>query len=130
MNSKYVILFKELAQNAATSAETVMDYDRELKDEQGLKVATTMRDDFQNLADRIAEAGEQYVINKGDAAKLLVASLMIVNQMQDKIALYKKAMAGYQSNVIPKLQELLDEAETDEEAAALSEEKFLLDDNE
>ena len=130
MDKKYVTLFKELAQNAAASAETVMDYDRELKDEQGLKVATTMRDDFQNLADRIAEAGENYVVNKADAAKLMVSSLMIVNQMQDKIALYKKAMAGYQSDVIPKLQEILDEAETDEEAVKLSTEKFILEDNE
>ena len=130
MDKKYVTLFKELAQNAAVSAETVMDYDRELKDEQGLKVATTMRDDFQNLADRIAEAGENYVVNKADAAKLMVSSLMIVNQMQDKIALYKKAMTGYQSDVIPKLQEILDEAETDEEAVELSAEKFILENNE
>ena len=89
MDKKYVTLFKELAQNAAVSAEMVMDYDHELKDEQGLKVATTMRDDFQNLADRVAEAGENYVVNKADAAKLLVSSLMLINQMSFQS--YKKS---------------------------------------
>ena len=46
MDKRYVTLFKELAQATAASAETVMDYDREKGDENGLKTATIMRDDY------------------------------------------------------------------------------------
>jgi len=46
MHKKYITLFKDLAQATAASAETVMEYDKEKKDEKGLITATTMRNDF------------------------------------------------------------------------------------
>ena len=39
-------------------------------------------------------------------------------------------MTGYQTDLIPKLQEVLDEAETDDEVAQLSNEKFIIENNE
>ena len=46
MDKRYVELFKELAKATAVSAEQVMDYDRAKNDEEGLKTAQTMRDDY------------------------------------------------------------------------------------
>ena len=103
MDKRYVTLFKDLAQATAASAEAVMDYDREKGDEKGLETATTMRDDFQALTDRINEGGEAYSMNKGDAARLLVGAMIQVNQLQDRINNLKKAMSGYQTDVVPKL---------------------------
>ena len=50
-----------------------------------------------------------------------------VNQMQDKISNFKKAMAGYQTDVVPKLQAIVDEAKTDEEAEKMANEKFIIE---
>ena len=125
MDKRYVTLFKDLAQATATSAEAVMDYDREKGDEKGLETATTMRDDFQALTDRINENGEAYNINKGDAARLLVGAMIQVNQLQNRINNLKKAMTGYQTDVIPKLQEIVD-AEDDEAASKIANEKFII----
>lgn len=125
MDKRYVTLFKDLAQATAASAEAVMDYDREKGDEKGLETATTMRDDFQTLTDKINESGEAYSMNKSDAARLLVGAMIQVNQLQDRINNLKKAMTGYQTDVIPKLQEVVD-AENDEAASKIADEKFII----
>jgi hypothetical protein len=129
MDKRYVDLFKTLSQAVAASAEQVMDYDREKGDEKGLETATTMRDDYQTLADSLSNLEEEYELNKGDAAKLLVAAIVQANQLQDRIATLKSAMVGYQTDLIPKLQEILDKAETDEDAIKLANEKFVIENN-
>jgi mannose/fructose/N-acetylgalactosamine-specific phosphotransferase system component IID len=103
-----------------------MDYDRELEDEDGLKTATFMRNDYQALADSL---GENYELNKGDAAKLLVGAMIMVNQLQDRLNALKKAMTGYQTDVIPKLKKIVDEAENDEEAIKMANEEFIIENN-
>lgn len=129
MDKKYVNLFKSLAQATAASAEQVMDYDREKGDEKGLETATIMRDDYQALAESIDNLGEEYQINKGDIARLLVGAMIQVNQLQDRINNLKQAMAGYQTDVIPKLQEILDTAKDDEDASNLANQKFIIENN-
>ena len=125
MDKKYITLFKDLAQATASSAETVMDYDREKNDQKGLETAQIMRDDFQDLANRIDTT--EYIITKSDAAKLLVGAMIITNQLQDRINGLKKAMTGYQTDVIPKLQEIVNNANTDEEANELANKKFIIE---
>lgn len=127
MNNKYITLFKELAQTTATTAETVMEFNRNNNDEEGLKTATMMRDDFQDLASKI---DENYQFTKNDIAKLTVASMIVTNQIKDKIDTLKSALAGYQTDLIPKLQEILEKAEDDEAVMKLAEEKFIIDSNE
>lgn len=127
MDKKYIELFKNLAQASAATAEQVMDYDRQKNDEKGLETATIMRDDFQELAGRVDTP--DYVINKSDATKFLVAAMIQVNQLQDRIESLKRAMTGYQTDVIPKLQSVV-ESETEEAAVQIAEEKFILESNE
>ena len=129
MEKKDVTLFKDLAQATAASAESVMDYDRSQNDEKGLKTATIMRDDYQKLTDKIIDAGDAYVPNKDEVAKLLVGAMIQVNQIQDKINNLKKAMVGFQTNTIPKLQKILDEAKDDEDARNMANLSFILENN-
>lgn len=120
MDKKYVELFKELAKATAVSAEQVMDYDRAKNDEEGLKAAQTMRDDYNALHDKINDGTE---LNKTDFAMLLVGAMVTANQIQDRIATLQKAMAGYQTDLIPKLNKIV-EAKTEDEVKKLAIEKF------
>ena len=129
MDKKYIELFKGLAQATAVSAEQVMDYDKEKGDEKGFDTAKMMRDDYQELQDRIEELQDSYELNKNDVAKLLVAAAIQTNQLQDRINNLKKAMVGYQSEVMPKLQEILDNAKSDEEVVQMANEKFIIENN-
>lgn len=126
MDKKYVTLFKDLAQATAASAESVMDYDRSQNDEKGLKTATIMRDDFQDLVSRLDVT--EYVLTKNDAAKLLAGAYVQMGQLKDRIENFKKAIAGYQSDLIPKLLEVV-ESKNDEDAARIANEKFIFEDN-
>ena len=127
MDKKYETLFKSLAQATAATAEQVMDYDRNKGDEKGLETATIMRDDYQEIAGHIEEG---YAMDKADAAKLVVAAMIQVNQTQDRINALKQAMVGYQTDVIPKLQEIVDKAEDDEAAIKMANEKFIIENKE
>ena len=127
MDKKYVTLFKDLAQATAASAESVMEYDRSKNDEKGLSTATIMRDDFQVLVDTIQEAGDNYAPTQPEAARLLVGAMVMVNQLQDKVNALRKAITGYQTDVIPKLQEIVDNAGSDDELARkMANEKFII----
>ena len=103
-----------------------MDYDREKGDEKGLETATIMRDNYQDLHSRLSD---DYKMNKDDAIKLLVATLIQINQLQDRIEMLRRAMTGYQTDLMPKLQEIVDNAKNDEEAIKIAEEKFIIDNN-
>jgi len=129
MDKKYIELFKNLAQATAVTAEQVMDYDHSKNDEKGYDTAKIMRDDYQALTDSIDSLSEKYQPTKSDIAKLLVAAMVQTNQLQNRIDALKKAMTGYQTDVIPKLQEVLDKAENDDDAVRLAEEKFIIEDN-
>lgn len=120
MDKKYIELFKELAKATAVSAEQVMDYDRAKNDEAGLKTAQTMRDDYNALHDKINDGSE---LDKADFAKLLVGAMIVVNQIQDRLATLQKAMSGYQTDLIPKLNKII-EAETEDEVKKLATEEF------
>ena len=123
MNKKYIELFQEMAKAMATSAETVADYNKQQNDEKGETTAFQMRDDYQALADKIKEFDVDYVPTKNDCAKLIVAAMVLVNQLQDKITAYKNAVTGYQTDVIPKLRDIVDNA-TDDNIVEMIEEKF------
>jgi len=127
MDKKYIELFKNLAQTTAATAEQVMDYDREHGDNKGLETATFMRDDFQELANRMSN--DEYTLVKNDAAKLVVGVMIIVNQLQTRIDTIKTAINGYQNDVLPKLQRIVDEAQNDEEANKIANEEFIIENN-
>lgn len=126
MDKKYVELFKQLARSTAVSAEQVMEYDREKGDDKGLAAAETMRNDYEKLTETIEIAGDEYVPNKAEVAKLLVATMIQMSQVRDRMIALNKALKGYQEDLVPKLQEILDNANDDEEAIEMANEKFII----
>ena len=124
MHSKYIQLFKEIAKATSVSAEQVMDYDKQKDDTKGYAAADTLRRDFNVLFDKIGSKDFDGQLTRADFARLLVGVLIIMNQLNDRITALKKAMTGYQTDVMPKLQDIVDHAKSDEEAMTMAEEKF------
>ena len=123
MHSKYIELFKEIAKATMVSAEQVMEYDKSKNDDKGFEAAQTLRDDFTALYQKIETNGQ---LNKADFARLLVGAMIIANQLSDRIAALRKGLSGYQTDVIPKLQDIIDNAKDDEESMKIAEEKFTI----
>lgn len=124
MHSKYIELFKEIAKATSISAEQVMDYDKQKDDAKGYEAAETLHKDFIELYDKIRDKNFDGQLAREDFARLLVGTLIIMNQLNDRITALKKAMTGYQTDVMPKLQDIVDNTKTNEEAMAMAEEKF------
>ena len=86
-----------------------------------------MRDDYEALYDRLTD---DYILTKDDAAKLLVSVMVQLNNIQSRVTALRKAITGYQTDIIPKLQEIIDNAKSDEDATKIAEEKFVIENNE
>ena len=130
MNQTYIKFFQELAKTTATTAESVVALDHAKHDEQGEKTATTMRDDYNNLYDKLTKANLQTSdISRSDFAKLLVGALITSSQLQDRIKQYDKVLHGYKVEVIPKLERIINETKDDSTAQALAEEIFQIIEN-
>jgi len=127
MHKKYIELFKELARATAVAAEQVMEYDKEKDDQEAFKHAEQMRDNFEALYNKM---NDDYQLTKTDATNLLIGIMVQLSQTQDRIDTLRKAIAGYQTDLIPKLQEIVDKAEDDEAAAKMGNEKFIIENNE
>ena len=129
MDKKYVELFRDLAQATAVAAEQVMEYDKSQGEDEAFEAAKLMRDRYQELAENLNTHGENYQLKKTDVAELLIAAVTQQTQIEERIENLRKALVGYQTDVTPKLQKILDAANDDNEAANLANENFILEDN-
>ena len=129
MHKKYVELFRELTRATAVAAEQVMDYDKAKNDDNGFETAKTMRDDFEALHEKLAAESFDGNLTKAEYAKLLVGCYVTVGNLQDRIQALQKAIAGYQTDLIPKLDAIIT-AENDEDVQAIAEERFQIKEEE
>lgn len=130
MDNKYVTLFREIARNTEIMAERVMAYDKEKKDEKGEKTAQTMRDDFAKLHDKFAAKDfNPDTITRSEWAKILVGAMVISNNLEEEVKKIKNAQRGYKIDLIPKLNRIMEETKTDEEALTLANELFEISEN-
>ena len=111
MDKKYLDLFTQLTRSTAVAAEQVMDYDQTLEDLEGLEKAKAMRDDFERLHDKLADEQFDGTLTKAEFAKLLIGAYIIVNNLHDRITVLKKSVKGYEEDLIPKLQKIVDASE-------------------
>lgn len=125
MNQKYIELFREIAHNTEIMAERVMEYDKQKNDKEGLKTAETMRNDFSNLYDKIrSDNFKPETLTRAEWAKILVGSMIVTNNIEQQLENQRKALQGYKMDLIPKLNRIMEETKTDEEATKLAENLF------
>ena len=99
-----------------------MEYDHNHNNNEGEKTAQIMRDDFAALTDKLS--AEELVLERNDYIKLLTGTYIIINNLEDKITNIKNTINGYKTNVNAKLQRIMNETKTDEEANNLANELF------
>lgn len=125
MHEKYITLFKELLKNAEITAEKVAELNRKNNDEKRENVALTMRDDYVKLADKMKDENFSVKdLTKAEYAKLFVATFVFTENLKADIERLKKILQGYEIDVIPKLDRIVQECSTDEEAHKLAEKLF------
>lgn len=129
MDKTYINLFRELTHATEIAAEQVMEYDHEKGDEKAEQTAKMMRDDYSKLYDKISSADFNGEFTKDEYAKLLAGAYIVVNNLRDRMAGMKKAIVGYETDLMPKLQSIIEQAKTDEEAKEMADKNFIIEDN-
>ena len=125
MDKSYLKLFETLIHSAEVLAEKVIEYDDSKNDLDGKRTAEIMRDDYAALYDKI-RSNEDVSLTKADFAKLLVASYIVSNNMELQIKQLQTSYDNYKKLLTPKLGRINDETKTDEEAMALANEIFVI----
>lgn len=120
MDKKYKELFSLIVQTTANIAEKVMDLHKKNDEEKEYQTAETMRNDYLNLYDKLATNVD---LNKADYARILVGTIIVATQLENKIKSEEKALQGYKINLIPKLDQI-NNAETEEKALELANKLF------
>ena len=133
MNKAYIHLFKEMARTNEVLAEKVLESDIKDKDPKAIEAATSIRKEYSDLYDKISnieKENSEELFTKADFARLLVGAYMILEQLNSKKNAIEKSIQGYNIDIIPKLDRILNEANTDEECLALANEIFeIIEDN-
>lgn len=129
MNEKYLELFRGVCQATEILAERVLDYSKTKNDEKTVETSEVMRQDYSSLHDRLrAEDFNPETLTKSDFIKFYVGVLIVINNMQDQIDTLNKSINGYKIDVMPKLQQIVNGTENDEEARKLANELFQVND--
>lgn len=120
MDKKYRELFSLITQTTANIAEQVMDLHKANQEEKEYQTAEIMRNDYLDLHDKLAEEKD---LTKADYARILVGTIIVATQLDNKIKNEQTALQGYRIDVIPKLDQI-NHAEDEEKALELAEKLF------
>ena len=125
MDKKYIELFSELTQKMAVCAEQVEAYENQNGNKKNTDISKEMKEKYLRL---YAKINETYEMTKEDAVSLYVAASIMAQRIEQQIKDLKTALVGYQTDLIPKLERVID-AKTEEASRLIAKEKFILDSN-
>ena len=111
MNKQYRDLFQLVARNGALNAETAIktiSEDKEQDHSKEIASLTSTRDMFNNLEDRLL-AGEEIAFQ--DYVLLYAGAVVTRNLVQKNINTWTAVVKEYDENLIPKLTEVVQEAD-------------------
>ena len=130
MDAKYITLFREIIHSTEILAERVIDYNKNKNDEKGAETAPSFRNDYAALYDKLRQDNlDPDTITRAEWIKILVGTMIIVSNLNQQIEASQKALQGYKLDVVPKLNRIIDETKTDEEAKNLANELFQINEN-
>ena len=118
MDEKYLSLFESIAESSELIAEQVMELDHTEGDENAVQNAERMRNDFRALKDKIKAEPDN--LDQAEYGRIFVGAMVVLQSLEKRIQAYQASVTGYKTDLIPKLQRILSEAKTPEEAKELA----------
>ena len=114
MDKLYLELFKMIAHHTELLAEKAMEADL---DDKQKNISQEMRDDYAVLYDKLRDKNfDENTLTRGEFAKLFVGAFLASQNLESQIKTLEKTLQGYKIDTMPKLDRLMSETKTDEEA--------------
>lgn len=127
MDEKYIKLFSEISKTISALAESVVEYNYNKKDTEGIKASTTMKEDYAQLYDKLTNKDFDFdTLTRADFAKLLIGAIIVVKRIEERISKEQEGLKNYKDILIPQLEKIVNESENDEQARDFSKEFFEL----
>ncbi len=124
MEKTFLKLFTEVAHAVEVLSEKVMEYNKSKQDTKGFETAEKMREEYSKLYDTFrAEDFNENQITRQDIIRILIGSIVIAQNLESQREALTKSVKGYR-DIISKLQEIVDNSTTDDEAKNLLEKTF------
>lgn len=125
MHERYIELFGEVARVMTLLLENALEYNYQQKDKEGIETATTMRDKYIHLQDKVQSKDfDPATLTRVEYIEFLIGFLTIAQNIEERIKRDELALNGYKTLMIPKLEKIMNETENDEQAKILSAEIF------
>ena len=130
MDKKYLELFQALCTAAETTAESAMEYNRSQNETKGEEASQRLRDDFARLGDKLNAENFDGNLARSEYAQLAVAAYIVMNNLKTKIDSLRKSITAYETDIMPKLSQIIDESSSDEEAQSIADKILIIESNE
>lgn len=122
MNEKYKYLLSLIAQNMENVAERAMEDDKAKNDMQAYKIAKEMRSKYARLRDLLTSKTVNYIPVKNDIIDLYIGSNIVLQQLKARIKKEQAAVLGYETDLIPKLKQAMENEDEIEKIFTIQEE--------
>lgn len=122
MNEKYKYLLGLIAQNMENVAERAMEDDKAKNDMQAYKTAKEKRSKYARLHDLLTSKTVNYVPVKNDIIDLYIGSNIVLQQLKARIKKEQAAVLGYETDLIPKLKQAMENEDEIEKIFTIQEE--------
>lgn len=125
MDKRYQTLFTEIIKSVEILAEQAMEIEHNNKEDENS--AMQMRELFATLHDKMTASDfNPSSLNRSDYAKILIGAIIAAEGISRRVEKEQRALEGYKIDTIPKLNRIINETKTDEEAKQLAEEIFTI----
>lgn len=105
MDKKYQQLLSAIARSVEILAEKAMELHHKEGDHKGFETASEMRNKYSRLHDLLEK--EQVKLSREDFITLYIGAGLVIKQIEGKIHRDRLALKGYQTDLIPKLEEIV-----------------------
>ena len=123
MDRLYVNIFSEISHAISLTAAQLIQSDKKIDVDE--HAVTVMHEDYDKLYELLKDRNFNPVnLERTDYIKLLVGAIIVAKNLEQKIETETKALNGYKTDTIPKLERILNETENSEEARQLAYELF------
>ena len=121
MDKTYLDLFKTITHHTELLAEKAM----ETTENKEKNTAQSMRDDYAQLYDKLRDKDfNENSLTRAEFAKFFVGAFIVSQNLETQIKTLNKVLQAYKIDTMPKLERIVNETNTDEEALKLANEIF------
>ena len=112
MDKKYQHLLALIARSVEILAEKAMEINQENNNQENLETSRIMREKYSKLYDRL-DTEEPVSLSHNDYIDLYIGAGLVVKQIEGKIARDRLAIKAYRTDLIPKLEEIVNYKDED-----------------